>query len=232
MSWETQYLYKPAIITVHGVHVEMAPDLHVGYIMGVGDEVPSGITQLGATVELLGEVHLAKEDLSNYHAIVVGTRAYAVREDVLNYNNRLMDYASNGGHLIVLYQTPEYHPESMAPFPASLPRNAEEVSEQDSPVTVLAPDHPFFHAPNTITASDFDGWVEQRGSKFFATWDQRYTPLVEMNDTGQAPQRGAWLTAPLGEGQFTYFALAIHRQTPYAIPGPYRIFANVLSFGH
>ena len=228
---ETQYLFKPAIIQVQGVEVDIQPDLHVGYIMGVGDEVPEGIEQLGASVELLGAQELARGDLSVYDVIVVGTRAYAVRDDLLNFNPRLMDYTHNGGHLVVLYQTPEYQPEKMAPYPASLPRSAEEVSEQDSPVRLLAPDHSVFHTPNAISMQDFDGWVEQRGSKFFASWDDRYIPLVEMNDTGQDPQKGAWLTASVGEGHFTYFALAIHRQTPYAVSGPYRIFANVLSMG-
>ena len=228
---ETQYLFKAAQIQVQGVHVDMASDLHVGYIMGVGDEVPSGIAQLGATVDLMDETDLARGDLSEYDVIVVGTRAYAVRSDLLNYNNRLIEYASEGGHLVVLYQTQEYEPEHMAPYPALLPRSAEEVSEQDSPVRVLVPEHAVFHTPNSITSNDFEEWVEQRGSKFFSTWDDRYTPLVEMNDTGQTPQRGAWLVAPVGDGYFTYFALAIHRQTPYAVPGPYRIFANVLSLG-
>ena len=230
-EFETQYLYKSAIIQVRGVDVDIAEDLQVGYIMGVGDEVPSGIEQLGATVELLDEQDLARAELSSYDVIIVGTRGYAVRDDLLNYNNRLMNYAKDGGHLIVLYQTPEYQPEQMAPYTASLPRNAEEVSEQDSPVTILEPDNPVFHAPNTITENDFEGWVEQRGSKFFSTWDSQYTPLVEMQDTGQPPQRGAWLTTSVGEGRFTYFAIAIHRQTPFAVPGPYRIFANLLSLG-
>ena len=228
---DTRFLYKPATIGVQGVDVRIAENLNIAYIMGVGDEVPDGIEQLGATVTLLGEQDLAREDLSSYDVIVVGTRAYAVRNDLINYNDRLLAFAQEGGHLIVLYQTPEYVPEEMAPFPASLPRFAEEVSEQESPVTILRPEHPLFSTPNTITQADFENWVEQRGSKFFATWDEHYIPLVEMRDTGQEPQRGAWLTANYGSGRFTYFALAIHRQVPYAVPGPYRIFANVLSLG-
>ena len=229
---ETQYWYKPASIQVQGVDVDIVSGLNVGYVMGVGDEVPFGIEQLGASVSLLGEPDLSQGNLSIYDVIVVGTRAYAVREDLINYNNRLLDFAREGGHLIVLYQTPEYKPEDLAPYRAVLPRNAEEVSEEDAPVTVLMPEHPFFHNPNTITFTDFDGWVEQRGSKFFASWDKQYEPLIEMHDTGQAPQRGAWLTASVGAGRFTYCALAIHRQTPFGIPGAYRILANMLSMGH
>ena len=129
----------------------------------------------------------------------------------------------------MLYQTQEYVPSAMAPYPASLPRGAEEVSEEDAPVRLLVPDHPVLTVPNRITEADFDGWIEQRGSKFFADWDPVYTPLVETHDQGQTPQEGVWLTAPVGEGRFTYLALALHRQLPYGVPGAYRILSNVLS---
>ena len=83
--------------------------------------------------------------------------------------------------------------------------------------------------PNPITTADFDGWVEQRGSKFFTEWDDAYTPMIEMNDTGQAPQRGAFLVADYGDGHYTYCALAMHRQLPYSVAGAYRLMANLLS---
>lgn len=228
---DTNYLYRPATTRIRGVDVAMAEGLDVGYVMGVGDEVPAGIEQLGASVELLGSDALARGDLERFDAIVVGTRAYAVRDDLRTYNRRLLEYARRGGHLIVLYQTPEFVPEQMAPHPATLPRSAEEVSEEDAPVRVLAPDHPIFHHPNRITAADFDGWIEQRGSKFFATWDPAYTAMIETQDHGQAPQQGGWLVADVGDGTYTYFAYAIHRQVPYAVPGAYRLFANLLSLG-
>lgn len=224
------YLYRPARVDVHGVSVRIAEGLNVGYIMGVGDEVPAAIDQLGASVTLLTASDLESSDFSAFDAIVVGTRAYAVRQDLLRFNNRLMEYTENGGHLIVLYQTPEYVPNEMAPYPAELPRSAEEISEEDAPVTVLEPEHQVFQSPNDITPADFDGWVEQRGSKFFADWDAAYKPLIVSNDTGQAPQKGGWLMAYVGQGTFTYFAYAIHRQAPFAVPGALRIFANVLSY--
>ena len=70
----------------------------------------------------------------------------------------------------------------MRRFPRELPRNAEEVSEEDSPVEILAPSDPVFTTPNRITKADFDGWVEQRGSKFFIEWDAAYTPMIATYD--------------------------------------------------
>jgi LmbE family N-acetylglucosaminyl deacetylase len=228
---ETRYLYHPAVATVRGVDVKVVPGLRVGYVMGVGDQVPAGIEQLGAEVTLLDEAALATGDLSVFDAIVTGTRAYAVREDLRTYNQRLLDFAHDGGNLVVLYNTQEMVPDRHAPFPGQLPRGAEEVSEEDSPVTILAPDHPVLNWPNRITPADFDGWVEQRGSKWWSEWDPAYTPLLETHDTGQEPQRGGWLYAPYGKGHYSYFAYAMHRQLPYGVPGAYRLFANVLALG-
>ena len=199
--------------------------------MGVGDEVPAGIAQLGVGVRLLNEQDLASGDLRQFDAIMSGTRAYAVREDLKTYNRRLLEYVHAGGNLIVLYNTQEFVPARYAPFPAELPGSAEEVSEEDSPMEILAANHRVFQYPNKITNVDFDGWVEQRGSKFFSTWDKAYTPMISTHDKGQAPQQGGWLSARYGKGYYTYFAYAFHRQLPYGVAGAYRLLANLLSLG-
>jgi hypothetical protein len=118
----------------------------------------------------------------------------------------------------------------MAPYPAELPNNPEEVSEEDSPVKILDNNHPVLNFPNKITTVDFDNWVEQRGSKFFSKWDSIYTPIISTNDVGQSPQSGGWLMAPYGRGNYTYFAYSFHRQLPYGVTGAYRILANLLSY--
>ena len=226
---ETRFLYRAAAAGVRGIDVTIAPGLKVGYVMGVGDDVPSGLAQLGADVQLLGAQDLAASDLERFDTIVTGTRAYAVRGDLRTYNRRLLDYAKNGGNLIVLYNSQEFVPNQHAPFPAELPRNPEEVSEEDSPVEILAPADPVFNTPNKITAADFDRWVEQRGSKFWSTWDAAYSPMIATHDRGQAPQKGGWLHVRYGKGHYTYFAYALHRQLPYGVAGSYRLLANLLS---
>lgn len=228
---EVRYLYRPSTVEVRGIDVTVPAGLKVGYVMGVGDQVPQGLQQLGAQVTLLGERELASADLTSFDAIMTGTRAYAVREDLKTYNQRLLDYVKNGGNMIVLYNTAELVPNQFAPFPAENPRNSEEVSEEDSPVTILAGTHQAFTWPNRITRADFDGWMEQRGSKFFSTWDTAYTPMISTFDKGQKPQEGGWLTARVGTGTWTYFAYALHRQLPYGVPGAYRITANLISLG-
>ncbi|QHT69459.1 PIG-L family deacetylase [Rhodocytophaga rosea] len=226
-----QLLFRPSTIHVSAIDVKIAPGLTIGYIMGAGDDVPKGLEQLGAKVQLLSANDLAAQDLQNFNAILIGTRAYAVRPELQTYHQRLMDYVKAGGNLIVLYQTQEFVPEKMAPYTASLPFNAEETSEENSSIQILSASHPALNTPNKITLADFDNWVEQRGSKFFSTWDAAYTPIISTQDHGQAPQKGGWLMATYGKGNYTYFAYALHRQLPYGVPGAYRILANLVSLG-
>jgi hypothetical protein len=226
---ETRYLYRAAVAAVRGVDMRMPTGLRVGYVMGVGDDVPMQLAQLGIDVQMLAERDLATADLGRFNAIFTGTRAYAVREDLKTYNRRLLDYVRNGGNLIVLYNTQEFVPKLYAPYGGELPRTAEEVSEEDSPVEILAPDAPVLTVPNRITLADFESWVEQRGSKFWTTWDAQYTPIISTWDKGQPPQKGGWLQARYGKGYYTYFAYAFHRQLPYGVPGAYRLLANLLS---
>ncbi|MCW3119948.1 MAG: LmbE family protein [Chitinophagaceae bacterium] len=224
-------LYRDAAISLKGIDVKIVPALHIGYVMGAGDEVPAGIRQLGAEVQLLTSEALANAALNQFDVIVIGTRAYAVRQDLNDYNQRLLDYAKNGGHLLVLFQTPEFIPGHMAPYPAQLPDNSEEVSEENSPVKILDSNHRVFNFPNKISNADFDNWVEQRGSKFFSSWDTAYTPMISTQDIGQSPQSGGWLMASFGKGYYTYFAYSLHRQLPNGITGVYKILANLLSYG-
>ena len=228
---ETRQLYRTATTSVRGIDVQTVPGLKVGYVMGVGDQVPDGIRQLGYDVTLLDANELARGDLSRFDAIVTGTRAYAVREDLKTYNRRLMDWVERGGNLIVLYNTQELVPSQFAPKPGDLTSRAEEVSEEDSPVDVLAPDAPMLNFPNKITKADFEAWVEQRGSKFWSKWDPAYRPIIATWDRGQPPQQGGWLWTRHGKGHYTYFAYAMHRQLPYGVAGAYRLMANLLALG-
>ena len=226
---EPRHLYRPATMEVRGVEVKVAPNLSVGYVMGVGDEIPKAMEQIGVKVVMLGENDLAKGNLDGFDAIIIGIRATAVRDDLKAYSKRLLDYAERGGNLIYQYQTQEFDAAPYGPYPYKLGARAEEVSEEDSKVTVLDPASPVFSWPNKITAADFDGWVEERGSKWMSTWDERYKPLLECNDRGQQPQKGGLMYAQYGKGTFVYAAYAFYRQLPAGAQGGYRLFANLIS---
>ena len=228
---EPRHLYHPAVMTLRSIPLKVPSNLSVGYIMGVGDRVPEALQQIGIDVEMLDREELRTGDLNRFGTILVGIRAYAVRRDLIAYNSRLLDYVHKGGNLIVQYQTPEFDAAPFGPYPYTMGRRPEEVSEEDAQVTILMPDNPIFQHPNQITAADFDGWVEERGSKFLTEWDTNYQALLTCHDREQEPQHGGFLTAKYGQGTYTYAAYAFYRQLPAGVAGAYRLFINMLTFG-
>lgn len=229
---EPRHLYRPATMTLRAIDVAVPDNLTVGYVMGVGDKVPEALQQLGVDVRLLDSDELRTGDLSRFGTILIGIRAYAVRRDLGAYNGRLLDYVHQGGNLIVQYQTPEFDAAPFGPYPYTMGRRPEEVSEEDASVRILKPAHPIFQTPNSITETDFEGWVEERGSKFLTEWDANYEALLSCNDRGQEPQQGGFLYAQYGQGTYTYAAYAFYRQLPAGVEGAYRLFVNLLSLGN
>ncbi len=222
------YLYRPSTYKTSGVDVKVAPGLKVGYVMGSGDDVPAALEHLGVKVTFLAPADIASGDLSKFDVILLGVRAYAARDDLRTYNSRILDYAKNGGVVIVQYNTPEYD-HNFGPYPYSMGSNPEEVTDEASRVDMLVPGNPVFHWPNKITEKDFSGWVEERGSKWMKSWDAHYEALLETHDEGQEPQKGGLLYAPYGKGVYIYNAYAFYRQLPEGVAGAYRLFANLIS---
>jgi LmbE family N-acetylglucosaminyl deacetylase len=222
------FLYTSSTYRTTGVDVRVAPGLKVGYIIGSGDDVPASLEHLGIKVSFLTAADMAGSDLSRYDLILLGVRAYAVRDDLRTYNNRLLEYVRNGGVAIVEYNTPEYD-HNYGPYPYVMGVNPEEVTDEASKVDILEPANPVFNWPNKITESDFRGWAEERGSKWMQSWDSHYEALLSTHDPGQAPQRGGLLYANYGKGIYIYNAYAFYRQLPEGVPGAYRIFANMVS---
>ncbi|MGI9070628.1 MAG: PIG-L family deacetylase [Bryobacteraceae bacterium] len=222
------FLYEPSTYKTTGVDVKIAPGLRIGYITGSGDDVPASLQNLGINVAFLGPADLANSNLSRFDAILLGVRTFAARPDLITYNQRLLDYVRNGGVAIVQYNTPEFD-KNYGPYPYQMGENPEEVTDEESKVTILKPDNPIFSWPNKITQADFGGWIEERGSKFMTSWDPHYEALLETHDPSQPPQKGGLLYARYGKGIYIYNAYAFYRELPEGVPGAYRIVANMLN---
>jgi len=222
------FLYQPAIYKTVGADMKIAPSLKIAYVEGSGDDVPAALETLGVHVSFLSAQDLAGADLNQYDTILLGVRAYAVRPDLIANNGHLLKYVQDGGVVVVQYNTPEFD-HNYGPYPYSMTNDPEEVTDENSVVAILDPKNPLFSWPNAITARDFNGWIEERGSKFLASWDPHYEPLLETHDEGQDPQKGGLLFARYGKGVYIYNAYAFYRQLPLGVPGAYRIFANILS---
>lgn len=211
-----------------GVDLSVAPDLNVGYIMGTGDSVPQALAGIGVPVHLIGAEEIARGDLSRYDVIVLGIRAYVARPELAGFNQRLLDYVHRGGVVVAQYGLREFD-HNYGPYPYSTSSDPQKVVDEHSAVSLLDPQNPVLRWPNRIQPADFQGWVEERGHGFLASWDPRYQPLVEMHDPDQDLQKGGLLYARYGRGTYVYVALALYRQLQLGVPGAYRIFANLLS---
>ncbi len=212
------------------VEVDMARDLRIGYVMGVGDAVPEAIRQLGATLELLDADQLAWGDLGRYDAIVTGVRAYERRDDLRAHNGRLLDYVEDGGTVIVQYNKFEFNQAQYGPFPVKVSRDR--VTDEAAPVEVLASDHPVFRTPNRIDEAVWSDWVQERGLYFLGEKDARYVDLVQIEDSfenNRGPKLGALVEARHGRGRWLYVGLGLWRQLPAGTVGAYPLLANLLS---
>jgi hypothetical protein len=226
------FYYQPALQRTSVVEVKVPQGLKIGYVMGAGDDIPVVLRQLGLDVTLLAPDDIEHGDLARFGTIVLGIRTYDTRDDVKKYNQRLLEYAQNGGTLLVQYNTSpsEFNAGHYTPFPAQLSR--ERVTVEQAPVTMLDPQSPVFHYPNQITARDFDSWVQERGLYFMDQWDPQFTPLLASNDPGESPQKGGLLLAQYGRGYYLYTGYAFFRQLPFGVPGAIRLYVNLLSVGH
>ncbi|MCU1322504.1 MAG: LmbE family protein [Acidobacteriaceae bacterium] len=222
------FLYSKASYRTIGSDVKVAPNQKIGYIDGSGDDVPASLAALGVHVSFLTAQDLSGGDLSKYDTILVGVRAYAVRPDLVANNSRLLEYVKNGGVVMVQYNTPEFD-HNFGPYPYVMTNDPEEVTNEHSVVQILDAKNPLFTWPNPITSKDFEGWIEERGSKFLSTWDPKYTALLETHDEGQPAQKGGLVYARYGKGAYIYNAYAFYRELPLGVPGAYRLFANMIS---
>ena len=203
---------------------------NVGYLPGSGDGVAAALTAMGSVVTQLSGADLVEDKLKGFDTVVTGVRAFNVRTDLSeNTSDALAAFAEQGGTVVIQYNRPDGIKAKLFPYPLQL--SALRITDEHSPMTVLAPDHPAFNKPNKITQADFDGWVQERGTYFASEWDAHFTPLVASEDAGEAPLKGGLLVAAHGKGFFVYTGLTFFRQLPAGVPGAYRLFANLVSLG-
>ncbi|MGD0782873.1 MAG: PIG-L family deacetylase, partial [Candidatus Aminicenantales bacterium] len=133
----------------------------IGYVAGAGDEVAEALRDLGCDVTILSDDMLEQMDLSVFNAVVTGVRAYNTRAALPRAQERLLQFVERGGTLIVQYNVASAQlPGRIGPFPLTVGRDR--VCVETAPVLFRIPGHPLLHYPNTITAADFDGWIQER----------------------------------------------------------------------
>ena len=200
----------------------------IAYIPGAGDLVPEALKQVGYDVSILSETQAANFDLSTYDAIITGIRIYNVNDRMKFLQPKLLKYVENGGTLLVQYNVNNgLKLQDIGPYPFKISRNR--ITEEDSKVTFLAPNHPILNYPNKITEADFSGWIQERGLYFLSDVDPRYTSILRMKDTNEADNDGSLIVADYGKGKFVYTSLVFFRELPAGVPGAYRLFVNLIA---
>ncbi|MEM0999330.1 MAG: NEW3 domain-containing protein, partial [Bacteroidota bacterium] len=202
----------------------------IAYLPGAGDEVPQSLEQLGYEVTLLDEKALRAQNLGQYDAIVAGIRAFNTQPYLKYVNEKLLQYVKDGGTYVVQYNTNRgLVTQDIGPYPFKLSRDR--VTVEEATPTFLAPEHPLMNVPNKIGMADFDGWVQERGLYFPNEWDDRYTALIGWNDPGEEMKQGCLLVTDYGKGAFIYTGISFFRELPAGVPGAYKLFANIISYG-
>lgn len=203
---------------------------NVAYIEGAGDVVPESLRNIGYNVIIIKPEEISQSTLDRFDAVVLGVRAYNVLENLKFKQDILFDFVNNGGNMIVQYNTNRgLDVENISPYQLELSRDR--VTDENSEVRILAPDHEILNFPNKITQKDFEGWTQERGLYYPDKWAPEFTPIISMNDLNETPKDGSLLVAKYGKGYYIYTGLSFFREFPAGVSGAYRLFANMLSLG-
>ena len=229
-----QHIYHAADATLKVIDVKTAPNLTVGYIMGVGDEVPPAIEQLGAKVEMISADDLAWGNLSRFSTIVTGVRAYERRDDLRANNARLLDYVRDGGTLIVQYNKFEFNEAQYGPYPAKVSsdrvdrriRAGEAARSRRSGVQHAEQDH----RRDVEELGAGARTVFPRRARFALSRSAVARRTVSRTTKARSAARSS--SAQYGKGRWVYVGLGLWRELPAGVDGAYQLLANLISLGH
>ncbi len=231
-----ELITQKKVTTVY-VDAQIADGVRVGYVPSFDSTLENSLAALGAAAKQLSVGDIQQADLNNFNTIIIDNRGYQAHPELVTANERLLDFVKNGGTLIVFYhKTNEWNPDpkrnrpQLAPYAIIL--SDERVTEESAPVKILKPNHPLLSFPNRIAAADFKNWIQERGLYYPKEWDNHYEALLSSNDTGEQPLTGGLLVASYGKGNYIYTSMVWYRELMAGVPGAYRVFANMISYGH
>ncbi len=225
----TQILLPPATAKMVRIDLKKEGSL-IGYVKGAGDEVPVALRSMGYEVWEMKNEEVTAANLKRLDAVVLGVRAMNVNSRFPYMVDDLLNYVKEGGTMVVQYNTRgDFEKGKFSPYPFTVSRSR--VTDENSEVRILKPDHYLLNKPNKITKADFEGWVQERGLYYPDKWDPAFNAILSMNDQNDKPQDGSLLEASYGQGHYIYTGLSFFRQLPEGVPGAYKLFANLVSSG-
>ncbi|QDP42225.1 hypothetical protein FN924_15430 [Radiobacillus deserti] len=228
----TFYNIQPADVRGVAFNLKFPEDKKIGYVDSGFDQVAEKLSEVEMDITKIED--LGSADLSQFDTVVTGIRAYLSRADLVEHNQKLLDYAKNGGHVVVQYNKPwdNWNAKTTAPYPLTIGQPSIEwrVTDEASEYNILQPEHELFNQPNVITEKDWDGWIQERGLYYPMEWSSEYETFLTMTDLDGDQFEGGILLADYGEGSYIYTNLVWYRQIQNLVPGGYRIFTNLISY--
>ncbi|WP_306120083.1 MULTISPECIES: PIG-L family deacetylase [unclassified Roseitalea] len=223
---------RPAEVAVRVLDVQL-PGVRVGYAGAGNDRVDHWLAAMGADVDALTDDDLGSDAaLARFDTIVIGIFAMRFRPGLVDAVPRLHRWTEAGGTLVTLYHRPwdNWDPDRVPPRRLEIgqPSLRWRVTDERAQVRHLV-EHPLLTTPNRIGPDDWAGWVKERGLYFARSWDDAYTPLLEMADPDEPPHRGALLVADIGSGRHVHTSLIVHHQMEKLVPGAFRLMANLIA---
>ena len=222
-----QQVLKPSETKLIKLNIKTGKE-KIAYIMGAGDEVPKSIHQMGYEVTVMKADEISEENLILFDVVITGIRAYNTIQALFFKQQILFDFVKEGKTMIVQYNTlDDLVTPDIAPFHLKISRDR--VTDENAKIAFLAPNHPILNYPNTITATDFEGWKQEQGLYYPNEWDKAFTPIFASNDKGETSKKGALLVAKYGKGNYIYTGLSFFRELPEGVSGAFRLMANMIS---
>ena len=208
-----QHIYDAADATLKVIDVKTAPNLTVGYIMGVGDEVPAAIEQLGVKVEMIDAggsgvgrsvaVHDHRHRRARLRAARRSARqqqpAARLRPERRHAHRPVQQVRVQRGAVRAVPAQGQRRPRH---------RRVRAGRRRSTPAIRCST------TPNKITDAAWKGWVQERGLYFLGERDPRYRDLVALEDPfpyNKGEKRGALVRAAVRQR-----TLGLRRARPVA----------------
>lgn len=215
---------------LHVVKFDAMPSTKkVLYIDGAGDLVDESLKQIGVNITTIKPEDMNAALLQQYDVAIIGVRAFNTSKVLADNNAQLLEFVNAGGTVIAQYSTNwDMYLEKIGPYNFKITRTR--VTDENSPVEFLLPEHKVLNSPNKITQDDFTGWVQERGIYFAGELAPEYVAPLAFTDPNEQPQNGSLIIAQYGKGTFMYTGLAFFRELPAGVAGAYRLILNMIEY--
>lgn len=236
-SYATSYSYrtiKPEDSLLIKSRIKYNPAAYIGIVKTYDNTIENILQAFGIRYDTISADMLKNGDLGMFSTVILDLRAYLYRSDLVANNNKVLDYAYQGGNVLCFYNKPAEWKETYAPYPIYLTNLR--VTEEDAPVKIIGQGNYLLTRPNEITGNDFNGWVQERNVYLpLTTMDDttsssgKYKELLAMNDEDDPVPSTSLLWAGYGKGTYTYCSLALYRQLKVFNEGALKLFMNMIA---